>query len=144
MNEVEIAWAAGLFEGEGCVARQPHHKVNGSGTYDYVSYVLKVAMTDEDVIHKLQRVLGGKVYTRKTVPDRKQAWTWQLAQESEVLRIARLFRPHMGLRRGADLDLVILEIEAKLRFRIRRHEAAVLRKREYNLDRHVKKGDRGG
>ena len=62
MDSVEIAWAAGLIEGEGTVC------VKGSGGL-YVG----ASMTDEDVIRKIHSISGiGTVTMPKKLENRKQ------------------------------------------------------------------------
>ena len=70
----EIAWAAGLFEGEGCITHFPRN----SRSFD-----LQVAlvMTDEDVVRRFDEIVGrGKVYGPYHSPsygDRhKPFWRW--------------------------------------------------------------------
>lgn len=48
--EIKWAWAAGLFEGEGCVTRC------GAGP------ILQIRMCDEDVLLRFQEIVGGAVY----------------------------------------------------------------------------------
>lgn len=50
----ELAWAAGLFEGEGCISKT---------NTDSVRLDLGMMARDMDVLRRLQRVLGrGKIY----------------------------------------------------------------------------------
>ena len=58
----ELAWAAGLFEGEGCVSHHAHRKVyKGTvGKYHYASLYLK--MTDEDSVRRFHKAVGGVGY----------------------------------------------------------------------------------
>jgi hypothetical protein len=51
----EIAWAAGLFEGEGCIS----HMQRGSG----LDLQIALAMTDEEVVRRFDAVVDrGRVY----------------------------------------------------------------------------------
>lgn len=51
MTEVEIAWAAGIFEGEGCFTTMSNQRGK-----KYIG--LQVNMTDEDVVLKLYNVFS--------------------------------------------------------------------------------------
>lgn len=95
-----IAWLAGLIEGEGCFYIQP----NPSG-----SSLIKVCMTDEDVILKAQRIAGcGQVSgPRMHMGGRKPAWTWTLARAKHVLAISYAIYPFMGERRTLKLKQLI-------------------------------------
>ncbi len=89
-TELDRAWAAGIFDGEGCVSitaynqtqtRNPQHRMQVS-----------VDMTHEPTILRLQELFGGKVYDRK-LPLRKRIWGWHLnGQEARpFLRSIREF-----------------------------------------------------
>lgn len=97
MDSVEIAWAAGLIEGEGTVC------VKGSGGL-YVG----ASMTDEDVIRKIHSISGiGTVTMPKKLENRKQTWTWRAGKRSEVIEFIKKIKPYMGLRRTIAIDKVI-------------------------------------
>jgi hypothetical protein len=71
----EIAWAAGLFEGEGCIST--------------TTYRLQVAlvMTDEDMVRRFDAIVErGKVYGPYHPPShgprRKQFWRWAAYEDA--------------------------------------------------------------
>jgi hypothetical protein len=89
----EIAWAAGLFEGEGCIVtdkKTGYHR-------------LILTMTDKDVVEKFAKIVGiERVVPLQRAPDptRKPAWTWRTGKRVEVRRILATFLPYLGNRRG--------------------------------------------
>ena len=89
----DIVWAAGLFEGEGCITK--HTK--GSGYRKLV-----IGMTDSDVMERFVDVVGyGKLngpYNSKS--GYKPFWRWEIVKSKEVLRILKMFLPHLGKRRA--------------------------------------------
>lgn len=91
----DLAWAAGLFEGEGCFSLA-HAKGVAQPT-------CVVSMSDEDVIRRLHRLLGiGSV--RKTSrkaygPDRKDLWTWTAAGFRSAQYVVALLWNWLGERR---------------------------------------------
>ncbi|SRR5713101_4456293 len=96
VTEVETAWAAGLFEGEGCITFS-HHK-----GYRYLS--LQVKMTDRDVLQKFQRICGGRLtgpYTHKNNANWKPSWLWKLTPSGPVKKLLVVFLPYFGERRTA-------------------------------------------
>lgn len=105
----DVAWAAGVFEGEGFV-----------GTYDYrshrPSWMMSVEMTDEDVVRKLHRVIGlGKVYgpiERKNGAGAGwlPTWKWQLARRDQIYAVCAALFPFMGKRRRARMAQAIQEL----------------------------------
>ncbi|SRR6266540_4508168 len=94
-TETEIAWAAGLFEGEGC------WRIKTDGDYPSVSIV----STDLDVLEEFQRIVGfGKIYTvNPTVwkPQWRQRWHWQVNACADVRIVIELLLPWMRMRRHA-------------------------------------------
>jgi hypothetical protein len=90
-----IAWAAGLFEGEGSISFQRHEHTLHLG--------IQLTSTDRDVIEKWGAVIGAGYMTpetRKIVkPQWKPRWTWLVGQQREAERIMAMFLPHLGIRR---------------------------------------------
>ena len=101
MNDIELGWLAGIFDGEGCLslARTTGKRID--------RWVASVAMSDEDVVLTfLQRVGIGTVtgpYTRSDKPNNKPLWKWQIAAQEDVLNFCALLGPHMGTRRMAKM-----------------------------------------
>lgn len=88
-SQVEVAWAAGLFEGEGSCGigsgqRQPR---------------LQLVMTDRDVVDRFAEVIGvGNVRTYHRPPN-KRYWQWSVQSQSDVLHVLNLLWPYLGQRR---------------------------------------------
>lgn len=91
------AWAAGLFEGEGCFFV---NKIRKHGcVYRYPCASLK--MTDEDVVRRFHTVVGvGKVW-RKPEPREgwKPLWDWRCHGHNDTLYVLTLLKPYLGARR---------------------------------------------
>lgn len=89
MNDVELAWAAGLFEGEGCITI-------ARGRYPR----LVVRMNDEDVIRKLHRIVGvGSVVCDDSPSMPKPQWRWGCYRAAHVRELLEQMLPHLGERR---------------------------------------------
>lgn len=94
-DDREIAWAAGLFEGEGCFTVSLSQG-------KYASPRVKLRSTDEDVVRRFHSIMGlGAVreepyFSRKS--GYKTQWEWY-ARSSEVIRAIDLLLPWMGERR---------------------------------------------
>jgi hypothetical protein len=83
----DIAWAAGLFEGEGCLT------ITG-GKAPTVQAIL--ATNDEDVINRFRRIVGfGKIY--KYEQDRE--FRWVAGRHETVQALIAAFWPWLGSRR---------------------------------------------
>jgi hypothetical protein len=94
-KETDIAWAAGIFEGEGTIGKN-----GGKGRR---SRQVIVAMSDLDVLEKLQQVLGvGAVrgpYLRDVT--RKPMYAWRVSARQDVQSVLNALLPYLGERRTA-------------------------------------------
>ena len=90
----DIAWAAGLFEGEGCI----------SISSGYIRLLLN--MTDEDVVNKFASVVGCGKVRRRFPPSvaftgRKPQFLWDVSTFEKAQAILAAFWPWLGERRRA-------------------------------------------
>lgn len=89
----EIAWAGGLFEGEGCIT-------TSSGRI-----VLRLKSTDEDTVIRFQEAIGaGTIYGPYIHHGndgcvRKPAWVWVLYGD-DVFDVLDRLSPWLGRRRN--------------------------------------------
>jgi len=89
-KQVMVAWAAGLFEGEGSFC---FHKDEPKS--------IQITSTDRDVLNKVAGIFGGSVYqgTRNTQKDHwKDAYVWRLPLR-EAERFWAEVKPFLGERR---------------------------------------------
>ncbi len=84
-----IAWAAGLFEGEGYCG------IRGTQRQPAVT----VQMTDEDVVRRFCASVGRGSVRRYHYPPRKVTWQWSVQGASDVLHVLGLLWGHLGERR---------------------------------------------
>lgn len=95
-KETDLAWAAGLIEGEGCFTL--HSKKH--------PYLL-LDMCDKDVIEKLHSIFPfGNVrgpYTNKNKPQHKPRWRFD-AFGSKCRHIMLHVFPYLGVRRRAKIE----------------------------------------
>ena len=90
-TEAELAWAAGLFEGEGCITL--------CGEFD--SPRLKLSMTDFDVIERFAGIVGEGNTCGQTFknPKYKPQLCWYTGSKGVILRILNQLSPFFGVRR---------------------------------------------
>ena len=109
MDRCDLLWVAGLLEGEGCF--RLHRDVQRRGPNRYVYYRPRVicAMTDRDVIEKLQLVTGmGRISLgRKTAPRHKDYWQWTVSRDGDAISLMKALYPHLGSRRRAKIDQIL-------------------------------------
>ncbi len=101
--DVDIAWAAGIFEGEGCIIQDYSSAARSDGAR-YPDFKLRIVMTDKDVLDKVTGVLGGGVWGNKPQRDgNKPTWVWQVSGRVAE-DVAETLRPWLCERRTAILD----------------------------------------
>ena len=110
MTRIEVAWLAGLVEGEGSFVIT--HRAT-----------LTVAMTDLDIVERLPRLTGvGNLYAYKTkaAAHHKDVYGWTVGKQRHLLAVTRSIRPWLGARRGESADAVLAWLEARMqRFELR-------------------------
>lgn len=91
MTEIELAWLAGLLEGEGCFSYRNDRNVP----------VVEIKMTDLDVINRVAELIGRTVWR---VPAKQSGYQdqWRTKIQGDPARdLMRDLLPHMGERRSA-------------------------------------------
>lgn len=97
-TRVEIAWAAGLFEGEGTITHTTARN-NTTGK----AHRLSLESADLDVLERFVRVVGvgeAKLVRRTPRPGRKPTWVWKVDGRRRCEPVLRLLLPHLGRRRA--------------------------------------------
>jgi hypothetical protein len=95
-RELDIAWAAGVFEGEGCISTASRQLVRGK-TRSYPR--ITVAMTDRDVVERVQKILDvGSIHSSPRGKN-KTMWYLNISNAGDVTYVLRLFFPYLGDRR---------------------------------------------
>lgn len=105
------SWATGWLEGEGSFLARKHRE----GQWECG---LQGTSTDEDVLMKVRRVLGGKIYGpyRPKNPKHKPVVRWTLYSQAGLLKLLPKMRQHLGRRRRKQVNLM-LEVLRRLRHR---------------------------
>jgi hypothetical protein len=88
MDTRELAWASGIFDGEGCIYSQ-----------DGRPY-LQVAMTDEDSVRRFHAAVGGLGTVRPFSGSRtKTMWRWRLTNFEGVQAVIAMLWYGLSRRR---------------------------------------------
>ena len=98
MDNSELAWAVGLFEGEGCITH--NGKKHGAG----FDVVLVLCTTDLDVIERFREAVGvGTLHLRYTKAKtyHKTIYEWRLACRRRVIPVLVRMWPWLCQRRRA-------------------------------------------
>ena len=96
---VELAWACGLFEGEGSI----HAGRKAPRGQPRSQRRLQLTIADRDVLDRFHAAVGGvgKVRAVKLVPGHKQLYTWYLYRTADILALLDEIEPMLGERRRA-------------------------------------------
>ena len=103
----EIAWLAGIVEGEGCVVVSPKAK----------TLRLSIEMTDLDVLQKAQRIIGPDArLSKRTVKLHNPAWKDRYILHlsgSRLIQWLMTIHEFMGERRKAKIRDAIIMFKAR-------------------------------
>jgi hypothetical protein len=112
MNENEVYWAAGFFDGEGNIRweRVDHY-------YDtvYERAVIKISQVNREPLERFQKAVdGGNIngpYARKG-RDHSPYYEWRTSKYSEVKRIAELLKEYVSSIKREQIINVIDKMDA--------------------------------
>jgi hypothetical protein len=109
-NNDLIAYAAGLFDGEGNINYKQYKCKNPSGKiYMKWNVAMEVAMTDLDCIKNFYDIVGvGSIHFKgigKGSLGKKDQWRWRCSHQ-KALYLARLFLPYSVTKRPKLLQII--------------------------------------
>ena len=112
LTETDIAWIAGLLEGEGYFGIDNRSKDRYEFSNTPPAPFIKVSMVDEDIIQRLSKLLDKSYFSpsRKTVKD-KQVYTLHIGEKEKVLFILHKILPYMGVRRAERITECISHLQ---------------------------------
>lgn len=109
MSQVDtkkLAWAAGLFEGEGCFCVK-----RGSRSPDEYPQAI-IVMTDEDVVRSFRHVMGLVYMSAKATARTKAKWRWVANSYQEFQQTVCYFWPWLHARRRAKVKEILTAYHA--------------------------------
>ena len=106
MNDTDVAYIAGLFDGEGCVSykqymrKRPHNKK----PYPTWQIRLEIAMTDKSILIWVNEILGvgtvgEKRYKTKYTKGWKKQWRWRCSHR-DAFKVCCLLFPYAHVKLG--------------------------------------------
>ncbi len=101
-DQQDVAWLAGLLEGEGCF-----HEGHTGRT---LTPQVEVAMADKDIIERVAQFFGGTSVTPKYRQKMNPNWRTQyrtLATSKRAVIIMQAILPYMGKRRSAKIRSIL-------------------------------------
>ena len=106
-----LAWLAGLFEGEGCIST---HQGKTGRAY----WILQIQMTDEDVVRRAAEVAGAGMVTgpySSRRENRKPQWAWRACKRGDVYALLVALWPWLRTRRRARAREALLALPPVIR-----------------------------
>ena len=111
MNQNDIAYMAGLFDGEGCatINQRWQLKKGKKKKYKFWNIRMEISMTDEDVIRWVHEVLKvGTVTIRRPTKSwigKKTQWRWRCCFR-DALYVAKLLWPYAQVKMHAIENII--------------------------------------
>lgn len=111
-NKTNIAWAAGLYEGEGsCVASKRKSRPNSP------SISMRLTSCDKDVIEKFHSIVQVGNQQTPHIPNnglaKKVQYIWACNNHSDIEKIINLFLPYLSERRTKQVNVVLDYIKSR-------------------------------
>ena len=121
MNGTDVAYIAGLFDGEGCVSykqymrKRPHNKK----AYPTWQIRLEIAMTDKSILIWVNEMLGvgtvgEKRYKTKYTKGWKKQWRWRCSHR-DAFKVCCLLFPYAHVKLGEIQKIIQHYSERKLK-----------------------------
>ena len=121
MNDTDIAYIAGLFDGEGCVSykqymrKRPHNKK----AYPTWQIRLEIAMTDKSILIWVNEMLGvgtvgEKRYKTRYTKGWKKQWRWRCSHR-DAFKVCCLLFPYAHVKLGEIQKIIQHYSERKLK-----------------------------
>ena len=121
MNDTDVAYIAGLFDGEGCVSykqymrKRPHNKK----PYPTWQIRLEIAMTDKSILIWVNEMLGvgtvgEKRYKTKYTKGWKKQWRWRCSHRN-AFKVCCLLFPYAHVKLGEIQKIIQHYSERKLK-----------------------------
>ncbi len=103
----ELAWAAGLFEGEGCFAFKKDSAPRA---------LAQIQMTDEDAVRRFHQAVGiGSVSGPRSYGDRRPSWVWNVQSNEEFQAIVAMLWYGLGQRRREKAREILAAVRPHMR-----------------------------
>lgn len=128
MKRIDLAYMAGLFDGEGSIVIHARKYVTKQGKIQTHSYAeLCLGSTDEWVVRFFQVSFGGNVYLRRPAKPgarfgTSSMWAWQVAARKTIPPLEALL-PYLRLKRA----------QAEIALRFQRRTAQRVAKHSHQL-----------
>ena len=120
LTEVDKAYIAGFFDGEGCLGYYNATLINGKRPA-YFHASVSICNTDPRVIHWLSEVtgMGRSNITRFADKKRRVAYQWQIGRKADVVQFLTAIRVYLKVK-GDQVDVLLAHLEAETMY-VKKH-----------------------
>ena len=102
MSKLQAAYLAGLIDGEGYIGILQTKKGNKAEWHSLREFmycpVLKVAMTNKDIVEYLYQSFGGSFETRKAHHNNRESYAWT-CRKALVGKFLRYIHPYLRIKK---------------------------------------------
>lgn len=106
IDREQLAWAGGLFEGEGGWSQQVYTTTKGINRYYPRANLVS---SDLDILEKFQTTVGfGKISPKRTNIGTKCMWVWQTSSVEQTVALCAMLWEWLGSRRRSRIREIIL------------------------------------
>lgn len=110
MQAVQLAYLAGLFDGEGCFRIQKSFTENDRATHKVTNPVyhaqLVIGMVDKDAVSMFSEVFGQGYVREERVPNRRSIWRWALTGRHNIQFVVEALLPYLRVKRPQALTVL--------------------------------------
>jgi len=128
-NATDLAWAAGFFDGEGCIGIYKRHHAPES-----YAISLSVAQVDPRPLRRFAEIVGGPVAPSRARGNQRPYWRWALTNRRGADVLSVLYEYLVGKKEQAALALEfqgMIESDRSSGGRVLLTDADRARRREY-------------
>jgi hypothetical protein len=102
-TESEIAWAAGVYEGEGTCFAKVGKRTQKGRTYKSVTDYLSVTQKDPEILYRMRDLFGGSIYEYQNHMGSVHRWT---IHGQRTRNFVQLIYPWLSERRKQQIEAV--------------------------------------
>lgn len=116
LSDFELGWLVGMFEGEGSFLINTQKRQRYNKAYSFGN--LQVGSVDEDVIDRLQTVLGGwgaRHTERKNHPKWQPFHRLRICKQEQVKWLTEQMLPHLNSRRRQQAEAMLAAMTQEVR-----------------------------
>lgn len=110
IKKIEAAWGAAMIDAEGCIGLYTRKNSKSKST------TIRVGMSDEDSVLKLQKIFGGSVngpYNAGRRKKHKDIYVWQVSSHADVRKVLETILPLLSIRRTKKANEVLKYLEKR-------------------------------